>query len=879
MMLRRTIAAPRNRRFARRPVAVAAAQTFQELGIFGANLETNSSYFGHQFYVSTLPTSRGVNDGVACDADGWPTAGFTWIISTQQGNLPAGTGYKGKVISRTGSPVTVTNGSGCVVTNVVNSGNETTFDLETDSSTLNSITFSAGVSFVELKRAGFSLADTTVFNPAANTYYGPFASIRFLKLHGVEYNNTELNWTGGRARFGTATLGGDLKTWTWNGHSVSNNERLTLSVSGGTLPSGMWLTLNPSVSGQSVTPLYARNVTANTLEVSFTKDGPSITAASAGSGTFTLSAIGRPTPSNNKFGSNLSHEQTVALSNHLRYGAGVGNLRRIYLSTPFAAGDDYITSMLTYYRDNLHSSIEILLEQDNEHWNLQYPGFYYWIQQGLSATKTFLYNGTAFRQILSVVRASNVATVTMHADFPLSVHGWPASGTHVINCNVPGSSGFGFNAVTVTITGTHTFTYASSGSDVTVTGSTLDNAFFCGDPTSELNYDSANSFPVWAKRASTKRHRETALIAETVFGSLMGRIKPVICHQQVLNAPSTTSNLQNNVLIRSLEFLESQYPARSIRSLFWGIGVAPYATLSMSVANTKEAVLANWQTAVDNNLLDFAYHNEICTLFGIRSFSYELGLSSQGNAYSSLTLATLKTAYDDDECRRLQYDHHMGSFLRGSQHSEHFEAAPSVYPTSGTNREYFYMQDHITDPDSPRRTACLQMLATPYPTTGFTARNVVTGGSSGLQSTVAMYYFTRIPFHGFSGSNLSWQFNSSNGNGLGITNNHTFAVGQWVDKAGFYIDTDGEYDLTFATSLGGTTTRTCTVELNRLRADAQGPFNFDVIGNSGGSTGAPAYVNGNLRVTLTKGWHAIRFQLPQGVNVSFKLGDARFTKV
>lgn len=164
------------------------------LGQVGVNLEVEADYIMNRFYNNAVKGGRGFAmpngafPGPAVDANGWPTAAWSLVMSSKNGNCPPGV-YKGRYF---GAAAMVTASAGATITNTSYSGGFQNFDMTVPAYVLGLGTAilqgSGAVTLLEIVRPGVGLPGTAypTFNAPALQYLISVNSIRFMKPLAVE---------------------------------------------------------------------------------------------------------------------------------------------------------------------------------------------------------------------------------------------------------------------------------------------------------------------------------------------------------------------------------------------------------------------------------------------------------------------------------------------------------------------------------------------------------------------------------------------------------------------------------------------------------------------------------------------------------------------
>lgn len=864
--------------------------TVAQLGLLGGNLKYSTYYYQHNFYVDVLNASdRFLNStgsaDAALDANGFPAEAWRVCVSSAQCNAPNGV-YLGTCTSADGTPVTMTALAGCSISQST-VGNVTNFTVTvsagTAAGTLVNISGSRAATYVKIVRPGFAVDTATVFNPDALDYFKTYSGLRPMQYASTEgFGNTPAissgnslypNWTGSPVNSAVVTISLNnpgVVAWTAHGATVGRQVYFTTT---GTLP---WpLTRVVSFFVHTV-------VDADHFTLCRNPGDPQIETLDAGSGVHTCYNRGRHTPTNSKTGlgqNGVRWEDVAAIGNAV-YGAANSNLKYLWVNVPTTASDSYVTSLATLLRDTLDSRIVIVVEYGNENWNSLYHSYYHDIFKVLEQLDAYYYNNstsaTELKQVASITRTSNVATVTLNVP-----HDWGAvSATKVIDTVVAADSTFSANGVTATIASSTSFTYPSTGSDSA--GVTLTNSIFIGNPSHTLNYDHPRSMSVLQTRNSAKRTREIALLFETVFGSLGDRVQVVLGYQVTGTDTGTCASLSvgtlmNHTGLRALEYLDTQFVDRQVRSYIKAFAIAPYSGFVASVPNDVAGAFAAQQTFMDGQLIKSCYCKAMCSIFGLEAWTYEVAVAVADATYTNLTIATGRLIVTDALMRSRTYDLLKGLLDRGFRRLTYYNVSCQQLDAMATYPSYWESGESITGADSQRRLAQKDVLALiPNHTLG---KNVLDASSVGATTTVqaavaSVRNFLRTPSHAFSGSTVSW---TANANGCGFANGATFADAQWIEFE-VTVAAPGTWTLCLSTSLNAGANLTWTAQLDKGTAIEQAAQNYTVVASGTGNAGVTAYNTQELAMTLAKGTHIVRIAPPVGTTRSLNLGVLRFTK-
>ena len=433
-------------------------------------------------------------------------------------------------------------------------------------------------------------------------------------------------------------------------------------------------------------------------------------------------------------------EDLIDFGNALAAAPG-SKFKHLWINFHDTWDDAYIANALALMRSRKSGSWQYFGARSNERWNPGYPSYGRDLARGRDATDSLANNAGQFTQIASA--SGDGTTITVTAASPL-----PPSWTHTRNINAV-LNGVSYRDVPATATGATSFAFPG----VTPVGAiSVAGCIFVGERLNPLNFDELNSLLPFANRFHARRTREIALLAEAAFGSLNGDFKMVLEHQR----PTTTFNSGQNTM---LEYLETQFSDRPVRSYLYALAHAPYAepaNQADELDTLYRAMVTDQAKELDNAL----YAKQVASSYGLKCLCYEGGPSTLTQRTPSA--ATVASLYADPRMRTLTAEHWKGIWARGFEHVAHMELAfqPARAIKNGfADSRYFPVDTSLAAAlaNTSQRSRGIQDLLAYAPGGQSIAPYSIPGTLAGI--AVPTRNLTRMDYNGFSAPRFIWNRN------------------------------------------------------------------------------------------------------------------------
>lgn len=306
---------------------------------------------------------------------------------------------------------------------------------------------------------------------------------------------------------------------------------------------------------------------------------------------------------------------------------------------PMLANNGYVDAIAAIIRDQLNSNLKCYFEFSNEVWNEQGPfrqtkTNFMRMRNHLSA---FMKGYYGFNQITSVVRSSNVVTVTLTQPVPYTIG-------QNIAVKLVGDTSANTNSVAVASVTGNTFTYANTGADATLSFS---QGAIYGNLSSNILANQTDWDPYeFARRFFGYETYRIGQRIKTVFGENPNRACITLMWQMDMYQGSW------DPVTTLMSWLELQYGPPS--DWLYAIGGAPYAYAenwsTAPGANNNEKIGNAMMTVLDGLKSKMRYLKYLATKYGLKAFNYEGGPDTVpvGNT------AAVDAFWDADQMRVVQ---------------------------------------------------------------------------------------------------------------------------------------------------------------------------------------------------------------------------------
>ena len=297
------------------------------------------------------------------------------------------------------------------------------------------------------------------------------------------------------------------------------------------------------------------------------------------------------------------------------YAEPGSKLKSAWINLPPQADDNFGLQAATLLNGRGNNSIQWIVEVGNEPWNFAFLQFGQNLDAGCAEIQAVSNYAQTTKLVSSVVRASNVTTVTLSTALPSYITNGASA---VVWCD-DGTFARGTVAapITVTVTGSNTFTYPDVAADATL-GATNFAAFFnitsnlVTDNTSAALWDMApkyyvrRTFAIW-NQWKTVRPQDKFVINLQMYGN---------------NSYVGYDNFPPP------HFKYAQFLGGGSATWLWGAAIAPYFT------SGAQTVVANAITDLTNSLRNsvkyaMTAHIYQCVAYGLTPVAYEGGPDTQ----------------------------------------------------------------------------------------------------------------------------------------------------------------------------------------------------------------------------------------------------------